>query len=77
MTTAMANTIANAIVTGMDFNTALATVKSFTNDIDVIFPDDTNYGSIVVGNIYGNSVTIDFDDNDLVDTIDVDDGDWD
>ena len=77
MTTAMANAIAKAIVIGMDFDTAVAVVKGFTDDIDITTPDDVNFGSIIVGNIYGNSVTIDFDDNDLVDNIDVDDGDWD
>lgn len=77
MTMAMVKTIADAIVIGMDFDTAVAVVKGFTDNIDITAPDDVNFGSIVVGNIYGNSVTIDFDDNDLVDNIDVDDGDWD
>ena len=77
MTMATANAIANAITIGMDFDTALATVKGFTDDIDITTPDDVNFGSIIAGNIYGNSVTIDFDGNDLVDNIDVDDGDWD
>ena len=77
MTMTTANAIAGAIAIGMDFDTTLAIVKGFTNDIDINVPDDVNFGSIVAGNIYGNSVTIDFDDNDLVDTIDIDDGDWD
>ena len=77
MTMTTVNAIADAITIGMDFDTALAIVKGFTNNIDITAPDDVNFGSIVAGNIYGNSVTIDFDDNDLVDTIDIDDGDWD
>ena len=77
MTMAMARAIADAIVIGMDFDTAVATVKGFTDNIDITVPDDVNFGSIFVGNIYGNSVTIDFDDNDLVEIIDVDYGDWD
>ena len=61
----------------MDFNTVLNIVNTYTNDVDVTVPDDVNFGSILVGNIYGNSLTLDFDDNDLLETIDIDNGDWD
>ncbi len=77
MTMKMVNAIANAIVMGMDFDTAVAVVKSFTDDFDVVVPDDVNFGVITVGNIFGHSVTIGFGDDDRVDDVDVDDGDWD
>ena len=77
MTMKMVNAIANAIVMGMDFDTAVAVVKSFTDDFDVVVPDGVNFGVITVGNIYGNSVTIGFGDDDRVDDVDVSDGDWD
>lgn len=77
MTMTTINTIANAIAYGMDFNTVLDIVKKYTDDIDITYPDDVNFGSIFVGNFYGNSLTIDFDDNDLVECIDIDDGEWD
>lgn len=71
------NTIANALTYGMDFNTVVNIVNTYTNDVDITVPDNVNFGSILVGNIYGNSLTLDFDDNDLLETIDIDNGDWD
>ena len=77
ITMKMMNTIASAIVIGMDFDSAVAVVKSFTNDYDVVAPDDVSFGVITVGNIYGYSVTISFGDDDTVDEVEVSDGDWD
>lgn len=77
MTMEMINTIANAIVIGMDFDSAVAVVKSFTDDYDIIAPDDVSFGVITVGNIYSYSVTITFGDDDTVDEVEVSDGDWD
>lgn len=77
ITMKMMNTIASAIVIGMDFDSAVAVVKSFTDDFNVVVPDDVNFGIITVGNIYGYSVTISFGDDDTVDDVDVSDGDWD
>ena len=77
ITMKMMNTIASAIVIGMDFDSAVAVVKSFTDDFDVVVPDDVNFGIITVGNFYGYSVTISFGDDDTVDNVEVSNGDWD
>lgn len=77
MTMKALNTIKNDLNIGMDFDTALAVVTTYTTDFDVTTPDDDNYGTIVIGNLYGNSLTLTFDDNDLLEHIDLDNGDWD
>jgi len=77
MTMTTINTIASELTYGMDFDTVLAIVNTYTDDVDVTVPDDVNFGSILVGNIYGNSLTLEFDDDDLLEVIDVDNGDWD
>ena len=77
MTMTTINTIASELTYGMDFDTVLAIVNAYTDDVDVTVPDDVNFGSILVGNIYGNSLTLEFDDDDLLEVIDADNGDWD
>lgn len=77
MTMTTINTIASELTCGMHFDAVLAIVNAYTDDVDVTAPDKVNYGSIVVGNIYGNSLTLEFDDDDLLETIDIDNGDWD
>ena len=77
MTMKTLNTIKNALNIGMDFDTALAVVTTYTANFDVTTPDDDNYGTIVIGNLYGNSLTLTFNDNDLLADIDLDNGDWD
>ena len=71
MTMTTVNTIANAIVKGMDFNTVIAVVKTFTNDFSVVIPSDDDYGFISIGDTWGNSADISFGADDKVDGINV------
>ena len=72
MTTAMTvNTIVNTISYGMTFDSVLSAVKAITTDIDVIVPSDDMFGYISYGAEYGDSVELDFDDNDTLNSITV------
>lgn len=71
MTMTTVNTIANAIIKGMDFNTVIAVVKTFTNDFTAVVPSDDDYGFISIGDTWGNSADISFDADDKVDGINV------
>lgn len=69
MTMTTVNAIVNAIAIGMDFDTVVKTVKSFTNDFTVTVPTDDDYGFISIGDTWGNSADIYFDTDDKVDDI--------
>lgn len=64
---------------GMDFTSALALAtrlaKRYDLDIDVTTPTDDDYGYILIGNRYSDSVTLDFDDDNNLYDIDVVNGD--
>ena len=77
MTLKNLNTIAHALSFGMTFDSALATVKTFTDDVDVTAPDDSAFGLILVGDVYGYSLTLEFDENDFLSGLEYGDGDWD
>lgn len=71
MTMAMIMAIVKAIKVGMDFNTVLDIVKSYTDDFVTTLPDDDNYGYIDIGDTYGNCAVLEFDDNNVLENIDV------
>ena len=71
MTMTMVMTIVKAVKVGMDFNTVLDIVKSYTNDFTTTSPDDDNYGYIDIGDTYGNCAVLEFDDNNILGNIDV------
>lgn len=77
MTMKMADAIANALAIGMDFDTVVSIIATFTDNVSITAPDDVIYGYIVAGDFYGYSVHITFDDDNKADEIEVSDGDWD
>ena len=70
MTMNTVNAIVNAIAIGMDFNTAIAVVKTFTDDFTATIPSDNDFGFISVGDTWGDSVDISFDTDNKIDGID-------
>ena len=71
MTMTVINAIVNTLTVGMDFDTTLATVKKFTDDFSAIIPSADDFGYIHVGDTWGDSVVLSFDDNDKLDNIDI------
>ena len=71
MTKNTVNAIVNTIVKGMDFDTVIAVIKTFTDDFTAVVPTDDDFGFISVGDTWGDSMDISFGADDKVDGIDV------
>jgi hypothetical protein len=72
MTTTMTvNAIVNTVSYGMTFDSVLSAVKAITTDIDVTVPSDDMFGYISYGDDYGDSVVLEFDDDDTLESITV------